>query len=173
MSKNDKYSGLSWMTEEMKSHLLQRDKIVEEQDIDALFSLKENSDFSIALHQILINRHDENPNSLNQIQLNLFLCMHLENASQSDHILTFLQEWYPEYSEKVVKSLNDIGAIKSAELIKQAVKLLPENGDWFFDNTDEDSQALMSKIDREFSSYPDGPMRDLYRRYAEKNRTEF
>ena len=43
----------------MKSHLLQQDKIVEGQDIDALFSLKENSDFSIALHQILMYAYNE------------------------------------------------------------------------------------------------------------------
>lgn len=172
MSKNDKYSGFTWMTEEMKRHLLQRDKIVEKQDIDALFSLKENSDFSIALHQILIKRYEKIPNSLNPIQLNLFLCMQLENAAQADHILSFLQEWFSEYSEEVVKSLYDIDAIKSAELIKQAVRLLPEDGGWFFDNADEDSLTLMSKIDKEFSSYPDGPMRDLYRKYAENNKNE-
>jgi hypothetical protein len=56
MSKEELYSGSSWMTEEMKIQLLLRDKIVKEQDIDALFSLKDNSDFSIALHEILISR---------------------------------------------------------------------------------------------------------------------
>jgi hypothetical protein len=79
------------MTDKIKDHLHRRDKNVKDQDIEALFLLKDISDFSIALHEVLINRHEENPNSLNPAQLNLFLCMHLENAGQADHILSFLQ----------------------------------------------------------------------------------
>jgi hypothetical protein len=172
MSKEDYYSGLSWMTEEMKNHLIERDKIVKEQNIDALFALKDNSDFSIALHEILISRYENNPDALSAIQLNLFLCMHLENAGQADHILSFLQEWFPQHSKDVVNALKDIGAIKSAELIKQAVELLPKDGSWFFKTADENSQTLMAKIDNEFSSYPDGMLQDLYRKYAENNTSE-
>jgi len=172
MPKEDHYSGLSWMTEEMKNHLLQRDKIVEEQDMDALFALDDNSDFAIALHEILISRYENNSNALSPIQLNLFLCMHLENAGQADHILSFLQEWFPQHAKDVANALNEIGAIKSAELIKQAVELLPKDGSWFFKSADETVQILMSKIDREFSGYPDGMLRDLYRKYAENNRSD-
>ncbi|MGJ8734880.1 MAG: hypothetical protein ACSHW4_17110 [Cellulophaga sp.] len=76
-----------------------RDKIVQQEDLESLFLLTDNSDFSIALHEILVNRYDKKPNSLNSIQLNLFLCMHLENAGQADSILAFLQEWFPEHRE--------------------------------------------------------------------------
>lgn len=172
MSTEDHYSGLSWMTEEMKSHLMQRDKIVKEQNMDALFALEDNSDFSIALHEILIRRYEGNPDALSAVQLNLFLCMHMENAGQADHILSFLQEWFPQHCNDVVNALKHIGAIKSAELIKHAVELLPEDGSWFFKNADDDSQALMAKLDNEFSSYPDGMLCDLYRKYAENNRSE-
>lgn len=172
MSKEDQYSGLSWMTDEMKNHIYKRDKIVKEQDINALFSLQDNADFSIALHEILMSRFDQNRGSLKQPELNLFLCMHLENASQADSILSFLQEWFPKYNHEVVMALKEIGAIKSAEIIKQAIELLPVNGSWFFDSADEGSQTLMSKLDREFSNYPDGLVRDLYRKYAENNRNE-
>ncbi|AQS94034.1 hypothetical protein BXQ17_08130 [Polaribacter sp. BM10] len=170
--KKDPYSGLSWMTEEIKNELIIRDKIVENEDIESLFSLKDNSDFSIALFEILQKRNEKEPNSLNEIELNLFLCMNLENAGQADSILTFLQEWFPEQNEKVIKSLNEIGATKSSEIIKKAVELLPENGSWFFESSDENSEKLMIKFDSEFSSYPDGPMEDIYRKYAEKNRNE-
>jgi hypothetical protein len=156
----------------MKNHLRYRDKIVKEQDIDALFKLEYNSDFAIALHEILIGRYENHSNTLPPVQLNLFLCMHLENAGQADHILSFLQEWFPQHSLDVVKALNEIGAMKSAQLIKQAVDLLPNDGSWFFETADEDSQLLMAKIDKEFSSYPDGMLRDLYRRYADDNRNE-
>ncbi|WP_252735968.1 hypothetical protein [Zobellia sp. B3R18] len=54
----DSFSGLSWMTEEMKNEIRKRDKIVQQEDIESLFSLTDNSDFSIALHEILVNRID-------------------------------------------------------------------------------------------------------------------
>jgi hypothetical protein len=170
--KKDPYSGLSWMTEEIKNELIIRDKIVKNEDIESLFSLKDNSDFSIALFEILQKRNEKEPNSLNEIELNLFLCMNLENAGQADSILTFLQEWFPEQNEKVIKSLNEIGATKSSEIIKKAVQLLPENGSWFFESSNEESEKIMSELDSEFSNYPDGSMRNLYRKYAEKHRNE-
>lgn len=156
----------------MKNEIRRRDKIVRQEDLESLFSLTDNSDFSIALYEILVNRYDEKPNSLNSIQLNLFLCMHLENAGQADSILTFLQEWFPEQREQVINSLQEIGAIKSAKIIKQAVELLPEDNSWFFQSSDKDSEELMDKLDSEFSDYPDGPMQDLYRKYAEDYRSE-
>ncbi|MCD8451438.1 DMP19 family protein [Tenacibaculum dicentrarchi] len=170
--KKDSYSGLYWMTEEIKNELIIRGKIIENEDIESLFSLKDNSDFSIALFEILQKRNEKEPNSLNEIELNLFLCMNLENAGQADSILSFLQEWFPEQNEKVIKSLNEIGASKSSEIIKKAIELLPENGTWFFESSNEESERIMSELDSEFSNYPDGPMRNLYRKYAEKNRNE-
>jgi len=172
MIEKDSYSGLSWITDEMKDEIRKRDKIVNEENMEVLFLLGDNSYFSIALHQILVNRFDKNPNSLNPIQLNLFLCMHLENAGQADSILSFLQEWFPEQKEQIIKSLNEIGATKSSEIIKQAVELLPKNGSCFFENSDENSEILMSKLDRDFSNYPDGSMIDLYRKYTEKHRNK-
>ncbi|WP_233268395.1 hypothetical protein [Cellulophaga sp. L1A9] len=169
---NDSFSGLSWMTEKMKAEIRKRDKIVRDEDIESLFLLDDNSDFSIALYEILVNRHEKNPNSLNSVQLNLFLCMHLENAGQADSILTFLQEWFPKQKRQVIKSLGEIGAPKSAEIIEQAIALLPENDSWFFESSDENSERLMTEFDSEFSSYPDGPKKDLYREYAQKNRNE-
>jgi hypothetical protein len=160
------------MTEEIKNELIVRDKIVENEDIESLFSLKDNSDFSIALYEILERRNEKKPNSLNEIELNLFLCMNLENAGQSDSILTFLQEWFPKQNEQIIKSLNEIGAIKSSEIIKKAVELLPENGSCFFETSTENSEKIMSKLDSNFSSYPDGSIRDLYRKYAEKHKSE-
>ena len=160
------------MTEEMKNDLMRRDKIIEEENINEVFNLKDNSDFSIALHEILVNKYEKSTDSLNLIELNLFLAMHLENAGQADSILTFLQEWFPQYSDIVINSLNEIGAIKSAEIIKQAVEILPADGSWFFETADEKKQELMTKLDRDFSNYPDGKMTDLYRKYAEINRNE-
>jgi len=156
----------------MKNEINLRDKIIEKEDIERLFSLNDNSDFSIALYEILVKRNEKKPDSLNEIELNLFLCMHLENAGQADSILTFLQEWFPEQNVKVIKSLNEIGATKSSKIIKKAVELLPENGSWFFESSNKESERIMSELDSEFSNYPDGSMRNLYRKYADKNRNE-
>ncbi|WP_233862547.1 DMP19 family protein [Tenacibaculum piscium] len=169
--KKDSFSELSWMTEEIRNEINLRDKIVKEEDIEKLFSLNDNSDFSIALYEILVKRNKKKTNPLNEIELNLFLCMNLENAGQADSILTFLQEWFPKQNEKTIKSLNEIGATKSSEIIKKAIELLPENGSWFFDSSDEESEKLMSKLDSDFSNYPDGSMKNLYRKYAEINRS--
>ena len=166
-------SDLPWMTEEIKNKIRHRDKIVNHQDMEGLFLLTDNDDFSTALYEILNNQCGYKPDTLNPRQRVLFLCMHLENAGQADGILSFLQEGFPEYASEAVNVLNEIGATKSATIIKQAVDLLPENGNWFFDNADEDSQKLMSKLDGEFSSYPDGPLRDLYRKYADIHRKDF
>ena len=49
--------------------------------------------------------------------------MHIENASQADSLLSFLQEWFPQQKEQIIKSLNEIGAIKFSEIIRQEIKL--------------------------------------------------
>ena len=147
-----------------------RDKIVKEQNIDALFQLSDNGDFTIALMEILNNQCDYDPSTLNHVQRVLFLCIHLENAGQADSILGFLQEDYPDYTEEAVNALNEIGANKSAEIIKHAIELLPKDGTWFYETADKNSEELMNKLDSDFSNYPDGRMRDLYRKYAEKYR---
>jgi hypothetical protein len=164
---------MPWMTEKVKNEIQNREKIVKDEDIDSLFLISGSDFFSIVLHSILCNRCNNKPEILNPTQRVLFLCMHLENAGQADSILAFLQEWYPEFTDEVVYALNEISATKSAEIIKQAVELLPKNGSWFFNTADESAINLMVRLDREFSSYPDGFLCDLYRKYAEKHRSDF
>jgi len=169
MSNENKYKGLTWLSDEGRVHLIYLDRLVETQNIDEVFSLKENSDFSTTLHQIFVIKYDKKPKSLNEPQLNLLLCMHLENAGQSSSILSCLQEWFPEHLDKFVSALSEINAPKCAYAIDKAIKLLPEDGSWFFEKADEESQELMSKYDSLFSDYPDGNMPTLYRKYAEQN----
>ena len=170
--KEDENNDLPWMSEDIKKTIEHRDKIVKEQDINGLFQLADNSDFSIALSEIINNRCDYNPDRLNNTQRVLFLCMRLVDAGQADHILSFLQEEYSQWKHEAVNALKEIGAIKSAEIIRQAIDLLPENNEWFFDTADEHSEKLMNQHDRDFSNYPDGSMPELYRKYAEKNRND-
>jgi len=117
MSNENKYKGLTWLSDEGRVHLIYLDRLVETQNIDEVFSLKENSDFSTTLHQIFVIKYDKKPKSLNEPQLNLLLCMHLENAGQSSSILSCLQEWFPEHLDKFVSALSEINAPKCAYAI--------------------------------------------------------
>jgi len=148
------------------------DNIAQSKDIDALYGLLDDSAFSIALHQILVNLYDANPNKLNKHQMNLFLSMHLENAGQSCSILGCLQEWFPQYLNKYVDALKDINAPNSALTIDKAIKLLPEDGSWFYDKADEKQVESMDQLDEHFSDYPDGNMPKLYRAYANRYKNE-
>lgn len=162
---------MHFLNEEPKNdYWLISDKIAEAEDINALFLLEDNEYFTITLHKILCNRYEKSPGALNQVELNLFLAIHLENVGQSDTLLTVLQEWFSQYAGTVVESLVEIGAVKSAEIIKQAVDLLPEDGSWFFEKASEMESDLMCKLDTAFALYPDGNINILYRRYAEENR---
>lgn len=100
------------------------------------------------------------------------MCMQLENYSQADDILSYLQGDFSEYRDETIHALREIHAIKSAEIIEQAVKLLPENGEWFFKIANAETKETMSKLNAEFSNYPDGHLCDLIRKYANVHREE-
>lgn len=143
------------------------DSISQNKDVNQLYKLKNNSAFSNCLRDILVSLYDENPDQLNKHQMNLLLCMHLENSAQSCGVLSCLQEWFPQHLDKFVNALREIKAPVSANTIEKAIKLLPDDGSWFFKSADENKQELMSKLDSQFSDYPDGNMPNLYREYAE------
>lgn len=134
---------------------------------EKLFLLEDDSDFAIALYFYFEEKCNYNLELLNPIEKKIFMCMLLENSGQADSILTFLQEEFSEYSNEVVEALKEINAVKSAQIIKKAIVLLPPDGSWFFHSCDEVSEKLMRQYDSEFSDYPDGFMSNLYRKYAE------
>src|SRR5690606_7019636 len=105
MQTNESDSTMPWMTDEIKNQIRQRDKIIENQDIEGLFTLTDNSDFSIALNEILNNKCNYKPDKLNLTERTLFLCMQIENAGQADSILGFLQEDFPEFSKETITAL--------------------------------------------------------------------
>lgn len=148
------------------------DSIRQPKDLNKLFKLKDDSDFSTSLHQALVSIYNDSPSKLNNYQMNLFLCMHLENSGQSCGILSCLQEWFPEHLDKFVSALREINAPKCAEAIEKTINLLPTDGSWFFDSSSEATEKLASKYDSEFSNSPDGSMPYLYRKYAKENKTD-
>ena len=157
---------------EIEKAIKLRDKIVKKQDIDALFELTDIDDFDIGLFEILSNQCNYNPLHLKGAKRTLLLCMFLENYGQSDSILNFINDEFTDFNDEIVNALNEIEAFKSAEIIKQAIELLPKGGTWFFDVADEETKKLMSKFDSRFSDYPDGKMSILYRKYAEAHKEE-
>ena len=170
--KYKKMYNFSGMTDEDRYAIFLRDQIIKNRDVDELFQLEEE-DFSIALYEILCNQCDYDPAKLSYPQKIIFLCMQLENFGQADTTLTFLQEEYPLYCDEVVKALHEIGATKSAEIIKQIIELLPKDGSWFYDKADENIEKEFEKLNSEFASYPEGRLSNLYRKYAEKHKRDF
>lgn len=142
-------------------------------DIDQLLTIEPSYKFATTLYEILDEKYDEDSGSLNKAQLYIFLCMQIENAGQAGHILNFLQSWYPQYKDMVIEALLDLGAIRSSRLVSQAVQMLPKDDSWFFEKADEMMIAEMNKLDKQFSDYPNGPMRDLYINYVKSNKEEF
>ena len=141
----------------------------------SLFEIENVSDFNLELREVLIfNRpvgDEKFLANLNHPQRVLALCMLLEDYGQTDTILNFFDE-FPSYWDEAVKALAEVGAVKSSELIKRAIELLPKDRilstlDWGDLLTDE-----MSKIDDEFACYPDGLLDPLHKKYAEKHREE-
>lgn len=117
-------------------------------------------------------KKEYDPSNLNNYQKTLFLCIWLENFSISDGILTFINDVYSDYNEDVVTALASIGAIKSSRIIKEAISLLPNDGEWFLKNADLNEREKMRNLDNEFCSYPDGKLNLLYREYVKKHLKE-
>lgn len=158
----------TWINEDRKIIIETRNGIVKKRDIKGLFELEDDSDFSIALREILENDCEEpyNPNNLNKVSMTLFLCMALENASQADSILCFLEDDYCEYKNIISNMLYEIGAVNCSKIIKKAIEILPNNGLGFYKIASEKDRELMKTLDKQFSNYPDGKMSKLYRAYA-------
>ena len=143
----------------------------------SLFDIKDNADFSIELGNILKIYDSDIDNMQNLASMCyskkvLALCMMLEDCGQADTILEFFDE-YPNYIDETIGALEEIGAPKSAEIIRKAKKILPTNGLSFFDVADDVMWKSMKELDSEFSRYPDGPTDILYRKYAEKHKEDF
>ena len=139
-----------------------------------LFQLTDNWDFAVGLREILANECDGNgqPTNMGHVKRVLFLCMMIEDAGQADMIFNFFDE-FPAYIDEVVDALFEIGAPKSAELIRDAVALLPADGVSITYAEYPREWDLISEIDAKFADYPDGRMRDLCRKYAEAHKGDF
>ena len=118
-----------------------------------------------------------NYEELNSEQKTLYLCMSLEDACQADSIISLRENKIMYLMPEMYEALLEIGATKTAELIKEFMELLPkkcfENKklpdiDWFFENEKRTKQ--IQDIDDKIADYPDGNMKNLYQKYILKDK---
>lgn len=148
--------------------------IIESKDVNALLSLDEY-DFGDFLTELNYTYFSEMPfEKLNHEQKVLFLCMKLEDACQADTITSLAEDGDMLLKLPEIRSAHEeIGAPETAGLIQNFIDLLPDNTfeasvipdwDWFFEN--EEREDKISEIDGDITDYPDGVMRNVFRRYC-------
>lgn len=149
--------------------------IIKNKDVRSLVALGTRDAANVCVS--LVYSHFSKYDSLNHEQKILLLCVRLEDACQADSILSLSEEEelflrLPD----ICKAHEEIGAPKTAALIKQFMDLLPEETfssskvpawEWFFE--DEARNQKINDIDGQICNYPDGFMRELYHRYLAKD----
>lgn len=107
---------------------------------------------------------------MNHAQRTLYLAMRLEDTCQADALPSLSEEEEIFLALPEMKSaLEELGAVKTAELLKEFISLVPVDvvpeWDWFFA---DERKSIISRLDSEISSYPDGLMSGLYVAYISK-----
>lgn len=138
--------------------------IITDRDAERLIALasSEKEDFMFTL--IYDHLADMPIDEMNEAQKTLFLASKLEDTCQADALpsLSEDEEIFLALPE-IKKSLERLGANKTAALLEEFISLLPvgevPEWDWFFEAERDD---IIKKIDSGICNYPDGPMCDLY-----------
>ena len=145
-------------------------KYFRQKKLKKILQIELDSEFSYALLQYLEKQCSKkyDPTNLNEYQKTLYLCIWLEDFSISDGILTFINDVYCDYHNEIVLALRSIGAVKSSNIIRDAINILPADGECFLKTSTQELREKMRKLDQEFCSYPDGKLCSLYRKYVVK-----
>lgn len=161
--KNDEYKDLS-------------DNIVKNKNV-SLFKSLNKKEFDQVLIKLQYDYFCYIPfEKLNHEQRVLYLCMSLEDACQADTIFSLYEDGIMLQMPAIYDALMEIGAPKTAKLVKEFINLLPENTfkdmklpdqNWFWETFEREEQ--IGNIDREISNYPDGNMREIYYQYVMKD----
>lgn len=104
---------------------------------------------------------------MDHAQRTLYLAMRLEDTCQADALPSLSDEEEIFLALPEMKSaLEELGAVKTAELLKEFISLVPvgvvPEWDWFFA---DERKSIIGRLDSEISSYPDGLMSSLYVAY--------
>lgn len=145
--------------------------IIENADSHAFAALSESDkeDFMLTLMYDFISL--KKLSEMNEVQKTLYLAARLEDICQADGLPSLSED------EEIWKALPEIeeayrrlGAVKTAEYIREFISLLPEGSvpewEWFFES---ESAGTVKALDRKISDYPDGAMSSLYIKFLSGN----
>lgn len=148
-------------------------RIIETGDAAAFRALNEE-EMESCLIELLYQHFDRMDfQQLNPVQRTIFLCMVLEDHCQADGLLSLTDDENLFFLLPQIKSaLLAIEAPATAEALQEFIDFLPagtfENHcmpewDWFME---PENSAVFEEIDSRISSYPDGLLRGLYRKFV-------
>ena len=145
------------------------DIIISNRDTQQLLALsdEEKLDFILHLYDYLCGLQ---LSEMNHAQRTLYLAMRLEDTCQADALPSLSEEEELFLALPEMKSaLEELGALKTAELLGAFISLLPVGSvpewKWFFDS---ERKEVIKGLDSKISDYPDGVMSGLYAAYISK-----
>lgn len=159
------------------------EQLMSMRDLDEIFALEDDTDFAIALSSALCDwtNYGECLDLLSSEAQVFYLCEQLDTAINSDGFVSFIFERYGQWAPETVDALEIIGAPQTADILRRAIALLPDEicprdytqrNDLLFEAEDKYYTAY-NALDEEFYTYPDGVLTDLYIAYARDHRDCF
>lgn len=155
------------------------ERIRDERDMAALFALSDPSDFSWVLGEILWRESGEFDalDAPDSPKRTLWLCSMFWEMDEADGVLSLFESRYAQYAPQIVGAFKELGAPKYAELIEQAMALLPERllsgEDPSFAQLTPEIWDRLDEIEYGLSDYPDGNLNLLIYRYAHAHQADF
>ncbi len=159
------------------------ERLMAMRDLDEIFALEDDTDFSIALSSALSDwtEFGERLDAISSEAQVFYLCNALDEKVNSDGLFGFLIESYGRWTPETVDALETIGAPRTADILRRAIALFPDGP---FPRDYEERENLLldenasyseecNKLDSEFYAYPDGVLQDLYTSYARNHRDCF
>ncbi len=151
--------------------------IIKNHDSKRLCELDKDSFDEFMITFVYEYLHETAIEKLNDVQRLILACTIVEDACQTDTILTPTENEDHFFLLPTAKTgFHTIGADKTAEALGEFIALMPEGtfenktipaDEWFFGN--EDRKKEISRIDSLICNYPDGELRPFYRNYICSN----
>lgn len=145
--------------------------IIENADVAAFLALEEGDKEYLMLTLMYDFISLKKLSEMNEVQKTLYLAARLEDICQADGLPSLSEDeeiW--KALPKIEEAYRRLGAVKTAEYIREFISLLPEGGvpewEWFFES---ESAGTVKALDRKISDYPDGAMSSLYIKFLSEN----
>lgn len=169
-----------------KQYMARLEQIYRERDIEGLFQLENDGDFTFCLNPILWKDYcavEGDIERMSRAGRTVFLCLLLDERIEDDGISSYFEEssgyYFGKYTQRTAAALREIGAVKAAGLLEQASRYVPremltcespsrEQVDQVWQHLDE-----LDAIDHAWICGDNDYSSALIRRYAERHRDEF